>query len=59
METQDSQISTQVMEELTSKFRNLNLFDCQGRRRQLYLSPKIDYQSLLQDASLKNIQSQM
>ena len=54
----ESQIST-VMEELGAKFKNLNLFDCQGRKQRLYLSPKVDFQSLLQGASLKNLQNQM
>jgi hypothetical protein len=59
METKGSQISTQILEELSTKFKNLNLFDCQGKRAQLFLSPKVDYQTLLQDISNQNIDNQM
>lgn len=49
-------MSTQNLEQILVRFKNLNLFGCKGKLRQLYISPKFDYHQLLGDWDLGGIE---
>jgi hypothetical protein len=41
------------------RFKNLNLFGCKGKLRQLYVSPKIDYREMLGEWDLEGLENEM
>jgi hypothetical protein len=51
----DHVVSNQNLDHILVRFRNLNLFGCKGKLRQLYVSPKIDYQRMLGDWDIEGL----
>jgi hypothetical protein len=59
MSIRDHVVSNDNLDQMLVRFKNLNLFGCKGKLKQLYVSPKVDYKELLGEWDLESIEGEM